>query len=118
MNLSNKETLLRANAAVGKGDNEGFLAFCTDDTQWVFVGDQTLQGKEAVRQYMAKAYPEPPRFMVENLIAEDDFVIAVGKIRMKNEEGKMTDYSYCDVWRFRDGKMAELKAFVIDAGGN
>jgi uncharacterized protein len=22
-------------------------------------------------------------------------------------------YSYCDVWRFRDGKMVELKAFVI-----
>jgi ketosteroid isomerase-like protein len=32
---------------------------------------------------------------------------------MKDEDGKMVDYSYCDVWRFRDGKMAELKAFVI-----
>jgi ketosteroid isomerase-like protein len=58
-------------------------------------------------------YLEPPKFDVENLIAEGDFVSAIGKIRMKDEGGKVTDYSYCDVWRFRDGKMAELKAFVI-----
>ncbi|SEW52296.1 nuclear transport factor 2 family protein [Chitinophaga arvensicola] len=111
--MNNKNILEKANAAVSEGDNEGFLSFCTDDTTWTFVGDQTLQGKEAVRQYMAKAYVEPPIFRVENLIAEGDFVTAVGEISMKNEEGVMVDYTYCDVWRFRDGKMAELKAFVI-----
>ncbi len=110
----NKEILKKANKAVSEGDNEGFLSFCTEDTEWTFVGEQTLQGKEAVRQYMAKAYIEPPKFMVENLIAENDFVTAIGKISMKDESGKMTHYSYCDVWRFRDGKMAELKAFVIN----
>ncbi|HVI48440.1 MAG TPA: nuclear transport factor 2 family protein [Chitinophaga sp.] len=116
MNLSNKEILEKANAAITEGDNEGFLSFCTDDTEWTFVGDMTLQGKEAVRQYMAKTYVEPPRFMVENLIAEGEFVTAIGKISMKNEHGKMIDYAYCDVWRFRDGKMTGLKAFVIETG--
>jgi ketosteroid isomerase-like protein len=113
MSLNNKATLIKANEAVTKGDNEGFLSFCTDDTEWIFVGDKILKGMEAVRQYMAAAYIEPPKFMVENLIAEGDFVTALGKISMKNDDGKMADYSYCDVWRFRDGKMAELKAFVI-----
>jgi len=114
MNLNNKETLEKANAAIMKGDNEGFLSFCTEDTEWIFVGDKTLQGKDAVRRYIAKAYVEPPKFIVEKLIAEDDFVTATGKISMKNEEGKTVDYSYCDVWRFRDGKMAHLEAFVIE----
>ncbi|MGX5691400.1 nuclear transport factor 2 family protein [Arcticibacter tournemirensis] len=114
MELNNKATLEKANAFVTKGDNEGFLTFCTDDTVWTFVGDKTLQGKEAVRQYMAKAYIEPPMFIVENLIAEGDFVTALGKISMKNEEGKTIEYSYCDVWRFHEGKMAELTAFVIE----
>ena len=113
MNLNNKAILEKANAAVTAGDNEGFLSFCTDDTEWTFVGDKILRGKEAVRQYMATAYVEPPKFMVENLIAEGEFVTAIGKISMKDENGKTVDYSYCDVWRFRDGKMAELKAFVI-----
>jgi ketosteroid isomerase-like protein len=114
MSLINKAILEKANAAITAGDNEGFLSFCTDDTTWIFVGDQTLQGKEAVRQYMGKAYIEPPQFMVDHLIADGDFVTALGKISMKNEDGKVINYSYCDVWKFNNGKMAELRAFVIE----
>ncbi len=110
---NNKEVLEKANAAITGGDNEGFLSRCTEDTEWIFVGDKTLQGKEAIRQWMAMAYLEPPKFTVENLIAEGDFVTAIGKISMKDGSGEITSYFYCDVWRFRDGKMAELKAFVI-----
>jgi ketosteroid isomerase-like protein len=112
----NKAILEKANAAITQGDNEGFLVFCTDDTVWEFVGDKTLHGKEAVRQYMTTTYKEPPKFMVANLIAEGDFVTAVGNITMKDKDGREVQYSYCDVWRFRDGKMAELKAFVIKTG--
>lgn len=113
MELYNKEILEKANSAVTNGDNEGYLSFCTEDTEWTFVGDKTLKGKEAVRQYMATAYVEPPKFTVENLIAEGNYVTAMGKISMKNDDGKLVNYSYCDVWRFQDGKMAELNAFVI-----
>lgn len=111
---NNKTILEKANAAITQGDNEGFLSFCTDDTVWTFVGDKTLQGKAAVRQWMAVNYVEPPQFKVEHLIGEGDFVTAIGKISMKDEQGKMIHYSYCDVWRFHDGKMAELNAFVIE----
>jgi len=115
MNLSNKATLEKANEAVSKGDNEGFLSFCTEDTEWTFVGDRVLRGKEAVRQYMAVEYLQPPQFKVESLISEGDFVIAIGKINSKDENGKIAAYDYCDVWRFENGKMAALKAFVIKA---
>lgn len=114
--MNNKAILENANAAITGGDYEGFLSFCTDDTEWAFVGDQTLRGKEAVRQYMATEYLEPPKFIVENLIAEGEFVTALGKISMKGKGGKTVVYAYCDVWRFRNGKMAELKAFVIPEG--
>jgi ketosteroid isomerase-like protein len=110
---NNKEILKKANAAIINGDYEGFLSFCSENTIWTFIGDQTLQGKEAVRQYMAKTYVEPPKFKVDNLIGDGDFVTAVGKISLKDSNGKMTNYLYCDVWRFSEGKMAELKAFVI-----
>ena len=113
MQSSNKEILLRANAAIVKGDNEAFLSFCTDDTEWNFVGDKTLRGKEAVREWMAIEYKVPPRFEVSNLIEEDNFVIALGDILVKDKDGKDEWHKYCDVWRFREGKMSELKAFVI-----
>ncbi len=116
MSLDNKAILEKANAAIAEGDNEEFLSCCTDDTEWTFVGDKTLRGKEAVRQWMATTYTEPPKFVVMHLIAEGDFVKAVGNITMKDEDGKEAHYSYCDVWRFRDGKMVELRAFVIESG--
>ncbi len=114
MTEANKIILQKANEAVSKGDYEEFLQYCTDDTKWIFVGDQMLNGKEAVRKWMYNEYIEPPQNEVENLIAENDYLTAIGKIAVMTENGDRTIFSYCDVWRFRDGKMAELKAFVIE----
>ena len=113
---TNKAILEKGNAAIQQGNNEGFLAFCTDDTVWTFVGDKILKGKEAVRQWMKTTYKEPPKFNVANLIAEGDYVTAVGDITMKNEKGEEVNYSYCDVWEFRNGLIASLRAFVIESG--
>lgn len=110
---TNKANLLKGNAAIADGNNEGFLSLCHDDTEWIFVGDKTLKGKEAVRQWMATTYIEPPQVKVDNLIAEGDFLTALGTVTVKGKDGKQEQASYCDVWRFRNGKIAELKAFVI-----
>ena len=115
MSDDHKATLRRANAAIVQGDFEGFLAFCTEDTHWTFVGDRTLNGKAAVREWMKTAYQEPPQFDVHHLIAEGDFVTAVGEITLKDGDGKSTRSAYCDVWRFRGSLMAELQAFVVEA---
>jgi ketosteroid isomerase-like protein len=112
---TNKAILEKANAAITQGDHEGFLAHCTEDTHWEFVGERILSGKDTVRQWMTIAYAEPPQFVIDHFIAEGDFVTAMGRISLQDETGETASYSYCDVWRFRDGKMAELKAFVIRA---
>lgn len=108
-----KDVLLEANAAISRGDHEGFLSFCTEDTEWTFVGDRTLSGKAAVRAWMKNAYREPPRFRVDRLLADGDTVAAIGEITMEHEPGQTTTHAYCDVWQLRDGKLAALQAFVI-----
>jgi uncharacterized protein len=113
MSERNKAILEAANAAIAEGNYEAFLAFCADDTQWTFVGDKTLRGKEAVRQWMAMEYVEPPKNTVAHIIAEGDFVTALGNLIIKDKDGKAAHSSYCDVWRFRGDKMVELWAFVI-----
>lgn len=115
MSELNTTVLRKANAAVSAGDIEGFLSFCADDIVWSTVGAETLCGKEAVREWMAKEYAQPPTFTVDRLIAEGDFVAALGEIMSKDEKGRPITYSYCDVWRFRDRKMVELRAYVIEA---
>jgi len=116
MSKTNKEILGEANAAIVKGDYEGFLEFCTDDTDWTFLGDRTIKGKEAVRRWMASAYKEPPRFEVHRLVAEGDTVAAIGTITLPDGQGRPTRHAYCDVWRLRGGKLAALHAFVIATG--
>ncbi|MBT2766736.1 nuclear transport factor 2 family protein [Stenotrophomonas sp. ISL-67] len=113
MHGSNKSVLLQANEAIVAGDNEGFLSHCTDDIRWTTVGEGTLEGKEAVRQWMKSAYATPPRFTVDRLVAEDDMVVALGTITADGDGGQPTELIYSDVWRFRDRKMVELNAFVI-----
>jgi uncharacterized protein len=113
MSDDNKAILQKANQAISHGDFEGFLSLCTEDTEWTFVGERTISGKDAVRRWMADAYQEPPRFRVDRLIAEGEFVVAMGEIILKGEDGNDHRHSYCDVWRFHNGRMAELRAFVV-----
>lgn len=117
MSHENKSILNQANAAVRKGDYESFLSYCTDDVEWTFVGERILKGKQAVREYIDKTYIEPPKFAVAHMIAEGDLVMAMGDIALKDEAGNETLYSYCDVWRIRDGKLSELSAFVVEIRG-
>jgi len=114
INMKNTSILVNANEHVRKGEYEAYLSYLTEDTKWVFVGERTLLGKEAVRQYIKDFYLSPPVFDMEKAIEEGDFVTATGNIALKNVNGEYDHYSYCDIWRFDNGKLAELKAFVIE----
>ena len=111
--MDNKAVLLAANDKITKGDNEGFLAFCSEDLVWEFIGERLLKGKQAVRDYLEATYTEPPVFDVQQLIGENDNVVAIGKITIRDADGIPATYTYCDVWRFREGQMVALQAFVI-----
>ena len=115
MSESHKAVLAKANAAIVRGDFEGFLQLCTEGTTWTFVGARTLHGKQAVREWMESAYRELPKFDVHRMISEGDFLTALGEITLKDEEGTERRYAYSDVWRFREGKLAEVHAFVVEA---
>jgi uncharacterized protein (TIGR02246 family) len=107
-----KRVLETANDAVARGDFEGFLAHCTEDTTWTFVGERTLNGKAEVREWMKEAYRTPPRNRVDSLIAEGDALVAVGEI-ITVIDGEDVRSRYCDVWQLEDGKLASVRAFVV-----
>ena len=113
MSERHKAILVAANAAITAGNHEGFLAFCADDIVWSTVGGETLRGKDAVRAWMVKEYSTAPEFTVKELIADGDLLAALGDITVEDEVGNRTLHSYCDVWRFKDEKLVELRAFVI-----
>ena len=112
MSAANRAIIDKANEAFARNDVEGLLALCREDFTWTMVGSESAVGKAAVREWMAKAPPGAPKFTVDTVIVDGDFVTCIGDMTMP-EKGKDVGYAYCDVWRLEGGKIAELKAFVI-----
>jgi len=115
MSQAYKQILEKLNAAILELDFDAALELCTDDTEWTFEGNKTLKGKKAVRQWMETDYREPPDFKLHRTVAEGNYLVAIGEIMVKDHQGKSVLHNYADVWRFRDGLMAELRAFVVRA---
>src|SRR5690606_36716534 len=105
--------LKTANETLEKGDMEGCLSFGTDDSEWVFIGERTLKGKGTVKQYVEEACTETTQFTIQRMIDEGEFVVQVGEISFENKNGEVKSYLASDIWRFENGKMSELKAFVL-----
>jgi ketosteroid isomerase-like protein len=64
---------------------------------------------------MDETYVHPPEFDTELMIADGEHVVAIGRITLTDATGKRTTSDYSDAWRLRDGKLAELRAFVVEA---
>lgn len=112
--MSHAALLHEANEFVKKGKHEDFLAYCTEDTRWVFIGERILSGKEEVRDYMKEFYREPPVFSVDTTVEDGRFLAVTGEITLKDQNGVACHYDYCDVWQFEDGKIVALKAYVVE----
>jgi uncharacterized protein len=103
----------QANAAFSKNDMEAFLGLCTDNIVWSMVGESTVTGKKAIREWMKSMDPGTPSIKVDQIVAEGDVAFATGTFRMKDKDGREAPYEYCDVYRFKGDQIAELKAYVI-----
>ncbi len=114
MSDKNKEIVQKVNDAMLAGKYEVFFDASADNVKWTMVGDKTVNGKENIREWMSSmGNQEPPKFTVDDLIADGDLVAASGDMTMKDKDGKTGDYSFCDIYRFSDGKIIEMNSFVV-----
>jgi ketosteroid isomerase-like protein len=117
MSNTNKQIIEKVNAAFAENNLEGFLENCKDDVKWTMAGEKIRTGVDTIRDWMkSMGEMEPPKFTVSNLVGEGDIVVANGDMNMKNKEGQTESYSYCDIYRFEGGKIAELTSYVVKTG--
>ena len=110
----NKEIVGKINDSFAEGNTDGFLSYCADDIEWTMIGDQTVIGKDAIREFMKSMEgAEPPTFNFDKTVAEGDLVVSNGDMKMKGKDGTVEPYSYCDIYTFRDGKISELRSYVV-----
>lgn len=118
MSKENIEIVNKINDAFAANNVEGFLENCSESVAWTMVGERTVNGKDAIRGFMSEmAGSEPPVFGVDRIIADSESVVCYGDMSMKDGEGQTSEWSYCDIYHFANGKVAEMSSFVIKNKG-
>jgi uncharacterized protein len=113
MTLAKKQIVEAINNSFTENNTDGFLEHCTDDIKWTMVGEKTVTGKDAIREWIKAGECEPPVFSVINLVEDGNIAICNGDMTMKDKDGKESRFSYCDIYRFNSDKVAELTTFVV-----
>jgi ketosteroid isomerase-like protein len=113
---THKRIVEQANEAFVRNDIEAFFSLCTEDLEWTIVGDRTVTGKAAIREWMTSMDPGAPKISVDQIIAEGDVAAATGGLWMKDKDGREAQFAWCDLYRFQGDRIAGLKAFIIKTG--
>ena len=113
MALTNKQIIEKVNEAFDKADMEAFLSLCSNDVVWTFLGNEQWSGKEKIHEAMKGMDSNAPDFTIKEIIAEGDTVIAYGDMKMKSKDGASNDYSFCDIYHFKNGLIYELNTFMV-----
>jgi uncharacterized protein len=104
---------------IAKGNLDFYRMYLAANVQWTIVGEEQIVGKEAIieRAGMAdlQAYPE---VTIKRIIAEGDVMVveSTGEATLTN--GVPYDQSYCDIYQFKDGMIAEYSTYLDTALSN
>lgn len=117
MSDQNKEIVKQANTLLMGGKTEEFTLLCAEDVEWTLLGDSPMKinGRDGIIRFMASTAPadsEAPKFTVKNMIGEGDIVMSDGEMSMKGKDGTLVPYAYCDIYTFKDGKIAKFLTFM------
>lgn len=115
----NKQIVEAFYEAGAKGDMDACFAFLADDITWTNIGSTkfsgTYSGKQAlVEQLLGPLFGQLKAgisSVIENMIAEGEFVVAQTAGTAETTDGKPYNNSYCQVMKVRDGQIAEVKEY-------
>lgn len=110
----------------GRNDLDGALELVTDDIVAIIVPfGQTYNGKEGFRQFMLgfkSAFPEMEISVDNQVVGDGQIVNEISTTAVHNgplqtpagaipATGKSVEFTVCEVWGIRDGKVASLRNY-------
>ncbi|MEV8036213.1 nuclear transport factor 2 family protein [Streptomyces sp. NPDC002742] len=115
----NKQTVESYLDGFRKNDHAQILSCLTDDIEWTVFGGFHLTGKEAYDAAIeGPGFVPPPQLEVVRMVEEDDVVMAELTGTVRRDTGEMMRMSMAEVFRMRDGKIRERRAWVIELKQN
>ena len=120
----NKELVRYIFAEIGKGNHKPFLNAIAEDFSVTCIGTTPLSGtykciKEMSEKFIGPvmaSFKNPPRVVVDRIIAEGDFVVLVAHGEgVVSKNGKAYNNTYCHVMRLKEGKLVESTEYLDTA---
>ena len=119
----NKQLIRQAFEAMGRSDIAPLVDLMTDDFAWAIEGrsrfSRRFEGKATVKQDLLRplfeAFATPYHFEIEEMIAEGDRVVVLGKGAVRTKWGMDYNNSYCFVAQMADGRLVELREYLDTA---
>jgi len=122
--MSNADILREGYEAFGRGDLDGAVENFADDIRWEnpeapqLPNNGVTEGKDAVKELFANLFNYWESFSIapDEFIEDGDTVVVLSHSESKGKEtGKEVKLPWVHVWRFRDGKAAEVQALTDTA---
>ena len=115
MSTKNKEIIQKVNEGFAEGDTEKILSYVADDVRWDIPGMATAVGKDEFREEINNENFEGlPTIKIKNEIEEGDYMAIEGEVQCKKEGVGIFDAYFFDFYRLEDGKIKEMRSYVIE----
>ncbi|MFF5082858.1 nuclear transport factor 2 family protein [Actinoplanes sp. NPDC000266] len=115
----NIETVERYLDGFRRSDHQQILSCLTDDIEWTVFGAFHLTGKAAYDANIeGPGFAGPPRLEVVRMVEQGDTVMAELSGSATRDTGDVMRMSMAEVFRMRDGKICERRAWVIELKEN
>lgn len=105
--------------AGNRGDFDACFDLLSDDITWTNIGSTNLSGTyrgktELMKELLGPLFGQLKAGIsssVDNLLAENDFVVALTSGTAETLDGRPYNNKYCQVIRIRDGKFVEVTEY-------
>ncbi|HKP34581.1 MAG TPA: nuclear transport factor 2 family protein [Sphingomicrobium sp.] len=119
----NKQLVRDAFEALGRSDARPLIDLMADEFAWIIEGQsrfsRRFDGKAAVKgellEPLFEAFATAYHFTIDEIIAEGDRVVVLGRGEVTMKSGKDYNNSYCFVLRLSDGRLVELREYLDTA---
>ncbi len=116
---ANKDVVQRFFQAGNSGDMDTCMSLIADDIVWTNIGTHSLSGTFRGKQELGERLLGPLfgqlqqgiHMTPQQLIAENDTVVAHCQGRAQTHDGRPYNNTYCWIIRIRDGQFVELTEF-------
>lgn len=117
---ANKQHLREMAAAISAGDLDKYLDGLADDVRWTIIGTTAFSGvyagKHDVVNRLFSRLGEVLEGGIEvsygDMVGEGDVVVAEARGKAKTKSGADYNNTYCLVYRFAGGKVAEITEYL------